>query len=368
MDTAKSCKNILLLIDNLSGGGAEAVVVRLAQGFADLGHNVHIIIFQNLIEYDLPQEITLHVLDKAKRSEMSKQRYYGKAADELTHYLRNLNVNFDLVIANLPQTHRVAMRTELPKTVYCIHNSYFTIYVKPKGWIGRTFQIVKFRRRFGNRDLAFVSQGAQHELMDIVGVKPRSYMQIYNPFPVKELQAKANEPLDFKQPFFLHVGRFAPAKRHDLLLESFHKSGVQDHLVLIGQGPADFTDKIKKKISELQLDERVHLVGFQENPQKYMKNAKALLLCSKYEGFGNVIVESLICGTPVISLNCPSGPAEILSGPLKEYLIPMDDKDGFARKIAEVSASPRRIDEETGQIARFSHVNVAEQYLSFCES
>ena len=101
-------------------------------------------------------------------------------------------------------------------------------------------------------------------------------------------------------------------------------------------------------------------LGQKANPYPYIRHADLLVLASDYEGFGRVIAESLICGTPVVSTDCPSGPRDILTGELANYLVACDDEAALAEKIASAVAAPPRID--PSHYRGFSPRAIAERY------
>jgi len=114
----------------------------------------------------------------------------------------------------------------------------------------------------------------------------------------------------------LGQGNRLPSKygRSTLLIRAFKLISDKDpktRLVILGEGL--LKNYFEKLISDLKLNNRVHLMGWKANPFKYM--SKSFLFCfpSLSEGFGNVIVEALACGLPVISSDCLSGPREILA-------------------------------------------------------
>ncbi|MES2661934.1 MAG: glycosyltransferase [Pseudomonadota bacterium] len=357
-------KKILFVIDSLCGGGAEAVVIRLAEVLVSQGFDVRIIIFANIIEYEIDPRVVITVFDRDQHK--TKWMTYAALGKQVKKYIAEQGP-FNLIIANLLFTHRVMMATKLPDVHYCIHTSYHTVHFAHLTGLKKWWKIKKFKSRFNDKNLIFVSKGAQDEVVKKIGVIPKSTRVIYNPFPIHQLKEKSLEPIDISEPYFLHVGRFQKQKRHDVLLKLFKKSNVKDKLVLIGTGIDEKKQAIEDLAHQLGIYNQLVFLGFQENPQKYMRNAIALLLSSECEGFSNVIVESLICETPVIALKCPSGPEEILSGELKQYLFEMNDHAGFAAKVYEVSQRPRKISSQIARVERFDENVVVPMYASLCK-
>ena len=118
-------------------------------------------------------------------------------------------------------------------------------------------------------------------------------------------------------------------------------------------------------IEELGLRNKIILPGFQANPYIWMKHADLFVPSSDYEGFGNVIVESIICGTKVVSTDCPSGPSEILTGELAQFLCPPGDPVALAEKIK--LALECNLEIKPGYYERFSIENCAEKYLNLID-
>jgi len=135
----------------------------------------------------------------------------------------------------------------------------------------------------------------------------------------------------------LHVGRFMPQKRHDLLLDAFKQAGLAHKLVLLTEPTALLTSLI----NESGLEKQVLVAGFRRNPYPWMRAAEMLVLSSDREGMPNVLVEALICGTRVVSTDCPSGPREILKGELARGLVPTGDAAALAAAMRTMLAAPR---------------------------
>jgi glycosyltransferase involved in cell wall biosynthesis len=137
-------------------------------------------------------------------------------------------------------------------------------------------------------------------------------------------------PVPQHRPWIVFVGRLVPAKGADLLIEAFRlvaSNRVLD-LVIVGGGPEE--RRLREQAIASGLSGRVHFVGPQRNPFPWMRDAGVLVLSSWYEGFGNVLVEAMVCGTQIVATDCPSGPHEALAGGRYGQLVPV----GMAQDMA----------------------------------
>jgi len=184
-----------------------------------------------------------------------------------------------------------------------------------------------------------VSRGVADDLARLTGLPREKIQVIYNPVVTPELFVKAEEPLGHpwfaagEPPVILGVGRLHEAKDFQTLIRAFalvRKKRVA-RLVILGEG--EERPKLEALVRELGLEEEVALPGFVDNPFKYMKRAGVFVLSSQWEGFGNVLVEAMACGTPVVSTACPSGPEEILENGRWGRLVSVGDVDALAEAI-----------------------------------
>ncbi len=178
---------------------------------------------------------------------------------------------------------------------------------------------------------------------------------IYNILNIDRVNSLKNEPIEEVVEQFMKnhkcvmtTGRFAESKGLQNLLKSFSivaKQKPEVRLVMLGDGETN--EKVKKLITDLQLTDKVLLPGFKKNPFKYISRADVFVLPSFYEGFPNMLIEAMACGTPVIATDCPTGPAEIMkasaeaSNVITDYgyliqFIPEQDSSWAATDIKEM--------------------------------
>ena len=194
---------------------------------------------------------------------------------------------------------------------------------------------------------------------------------IYNPIVLPNYPTLIEQEITFPWsdkniPTFVFVGRLAKVKRVDLLLQAFKQVQQKQlcRLLIVGDG----TEKvfILDFIRKNYLMDVCHLTGQQNNPLPWIKSSDALVLSSDYEGFGNVIVEAMACGTQVIATDCPFGPAEILDKGRYGQLVPVDDSEALAEAMKKVIDKRFHVakDELQKRANEFSLESAVQQYLS----
>tara|TARA_R100001039_G_C1839442_1_gene100840 strand:+ start:305 stop:1372 length:1068 start_codon:yes stop_codon:yes gene_type:complete len=142
---------------------------------------------------------------------------------------------------------------------------------------------------------------------------------------------------------FIHVGRLNPQKNHDLLLDAcaeLKRRGLLFSLAIVGEGHD--RERIAKRVTDLGLVDHVTLVGEKQNPFPWISAADALVLTSRFEAFALVLVEAMVCGTPVISVDAPTGPIEVLAAGEYGQLVPNDDSVALADGMEQLMRNPDR--------------------------
>ena len=169
----------------------------------------------------------------------------------------------------------------------------------------------------------------------------------------------------------LGVGMLKPQKDFATLIRAFARlrASRPARLVILGdaRGAAKdlaFRDELKALPAALGIAEDVAFPGFVANPFAWMARAACFALSSRWEGLGNVVIEALACGCPVVSTDCPSGPAEILAGGRYGRLVPVGDAAALAEAIAATLDAPPPRAELLARAERFSRARAAEEYLA----
>ncbi|TKI04024.1 glycosyltransferase [Martelella alba] len=364
--------HILMIIDGLPGGGAEKVVLTLAQGLLAEGHEVSLFSLRAVCDYTLPDGMAYRVITDDCSRPWRKLTELSRRAAKLDAAVREAEQRgavFDLVISHLHKTDRIVARSHAlapDKVWFCLHGMFSPSYLGHRRGFSRWLKRCKIRRVYRHRNIIGVSRAVLEDMTSQFAVVPAKSAVIHNPFDIDGIRRLASEPCDMAgQDYLIHVGRLHPHKRHDRLLRGYARSGIRSPLVIMGQGGEQAIQALRDLARELAIEQRVIFKGFCPNPYPYIKHARMLIVSSDSEGFGNVLVEALICETPVVSTRCPGGPAEILTGPLARGLAELNDAS-LADTLLSIYEHPPAINEQ--DLDKYSLAVICHEYAGLAQS
>jgi len=299
-------KKVAIMITSLRGGGAERIVSYLLREGCRK-YEMHLILLQQEIEYEIPrEEIKILELEGAGASKFSSIFRLKALSRKLRAYLEEHKIDTLLSLLNRPNL--LACR------------------VKKSGWQGkliiseRTDTIAYYRTiRFGwymirlvrkyypyADEVTVISKGIARSLAKLGIANCRV---IYNPIYITILANAVTAPRPFT---FINVARLEPQKNQALLIRAFALlPGTESRLLILGKG--HLLADLQQLARDLGVNDRVQFTGFQTDIQAYLAQSDCFVFSSDYEGLGNVIIEALQAGLPVISTDCPYGPREILA-------------------------------------------------------
>lgn len=324
---------------NLRGGGAEKAMLNLAALLASRGHETQVLLLENLIEHCIPPGVNVHGL--LQPGHLAGKGWLGKriAAWKLRRRVMAAGP-FDLTVSTLPFADEVVSLARLPRVWFRIANTLSAEIGALAAHNARKAELrhQRYRRLYNRQRLIAVSDGVAADLK-ILGLPDARIERIYNPFDFEHIrrQAALPEPGLPHEPYVIHVGRFMPQKRHDILLAAWREAALPYRLVLLTTP----SQALEQMIQSHGLTEQVTVAGFHPNPYPWIAAAELLVLTSDREGMPNVLVEALACGTRVVSTDCPSGPGEVLTGALARWLVPCGDPHAFAGVMREALSSSR---------------------------
>lgn len=162
----------------------------------------------------------------------------------------------------------------------------------------------------------------------------------------------------------LAIGRLAPAKDYSTMLESLAhlNKTIEAKLLVLGEGSQ--LDRLQDYAKELGIANKVRFIGFRVDPFPFYEMADLFVLSSINEGFGNVLIEALSMGVPVVSTDCPSGPSEILADGKWGTLVAMGDAQALACAMKDSLSTPKNEDKLRARAACFSVGQIANEYLA----
>jgi glycosyltransferase involved in cell wall biosynthesis len=203
------------------------------------------------------------------------------------------------------------------------------------------------RRLYPKADrIVAISQGVADDLISLLNLPHEKVTVIHNPVITPELFEQAKQPVS--HPWFeqnrllviLAVGRLTKAKDYPTLFRAFSlvRQVRPAKLLILGEG--EERANLERLAIELGIQNDVSMPGFVDNPFAFMAKASVFVLSSAWEGFGNVLVEALACGCPVVATDCRSGPREILDNGRYGRLVPVGDHEALAKAILETLDNP----------------------------
>jgi glycosyltransferase involved in cell wall biosynthesis len=372
MTKREKSARIAFLLDNLSGGGAEKVILNLAAGFARLGHPVDLLVckVEGVLRNYIPAGVKLVPLKEVSALHgtaaalVADPGGYGEILGLVWHW-RKLPKAFSYIPAiarHLRQNQTSLLISALPKSninailarrlsgveARVIVGAHIHLSAQESDCARRGKSRVSSLRPLMQRcycqadRVVAVSKGVARDTISYLGLPGSLVETIYNPVAAREIKSLSEEPVDhewFEQrdiPVVLGIGRFVAQKDFPLLLRAFAELRKRRpaRLVLLGGDPdsgeqARHRSELEALADELGISQDIDMPGYKENPYAYLRRASLFVLSSRFEGFGNVLVEALFCGCPVVSTDCPSGPAEILRGGEFGHLVPVGDRQAM---------------------------------------
>lgn len=307
---------ITFLLNSLDTGGGEKVIVTLSNYLVKKGYKVKILLLENTIFYKLDKNIEIEYIGKYNGNEnfLKKIILLFKLAFRLKKYIKRNNIF--LIQSHIYRANYVNLLAKMfgaNHEVQIVNHGIISDYYN-KGLLGK-INLFLIKKLYPLADKIIWISNIMKEDADKILILKNKQKVIYNPIDIKEIKNKALESVtefifNEKKKYIILVGRLIKLKRHLDILKILHNLPEEVEIIILGDGP--FKNKLIDFIKKNSLEKRVHLLGKVQNPYKFMKNSFVFVHTSETESFGNVIVEAMACGLPVISSDC-GGPREIIS-------------------------------------------------------
>lgn len=311
-------KKIVVLTYSLGGAGAERVVANLLNYLDREKYDIHLVLMNTDIEYEIFPDQKIHYIEKSYRYEKEFFKFIKlpMLAYRLAKYCNRNNIEMVLAVMSRPNLIAgMARFFGLKSTVLISERCYTPDMYKKDSLTGR-IKVALLKNCYKKADAILPnSRGAAKALQEQFGIKS-NYHIVKNPTNIRKIKELAEIPPERALPAdkftFINVATFRSEKNQDLLVDAAAELKNEDfRLILIGKG--EELERIKNKVHTLGLDDKITFINFTDNPYQYMKRADCFLLSSLTEGFPNVLIESMVCGLPIVSVDCKSGPRELLA-------------------------------------------------------
>lgn len=362
-------KKVSIFLPGLYGGGAERILLNLAEGFTAHGVLVDIVLAQNegAFTKQIPQKARMVPLREKNRNSLRTIT----ALPSLVRYLKHEkpDVLLSALHGNLIAVWAKILARTATKVVLTEHNTFSQ---ENKAMYPRMQRLNAILVRWFyplSDEIIAVSMGVADDLARSVKINRNRIKVIYNPIINDTLFVKASKVpghpwySDSHKPIAISIGRLTEQKDYSTLLDAFRiaSSETDARLVILGEG--EDRNSLTKKIEALGLQDIVSMPGFVDNPYAYLAHSSIFILSSRWEGLPTVLVEAMACGLPVISTDCPSGPREILKNGKYGRLIPVGDIAALSSAILDgvkgmIPSPPRE------SWTEFTVKHTVEQYLS----
>lgn len=225
----------------------------------------------------------------------------------------------------------------------------------------KTQQIIKQLSQYTR--IVTICEAMRNELSEMAPNLAPKLTTIYNPIDQTSIVLKSEASIDFPDPYILTICRLNEDQKDvSTLIRAYAQTDIAEKLVIIGKGKDE--EMLKKLTRDLKIEDRVFFAGFHENPYPWIRQSKAFVLSSKYEGFGIVLVEAMYLNIPVISSNCPVGPAEILDNGRSGILVPPGDCSAMANAISQITTDNNLRRELTQKAAKRADIFTFDSQLT----
>lgn len=361
---------IAFLINSLSDGGAEKVVKLLSETLYNDNINIELICLEKSDIYKIDSNIKVSYLSNftGKESGIKKLILIPFLAFKLRNYIKKNQIN--LVQSHLFRASYVNLISKIlfrsKHIVQVVNHSIISRY-KNNGVVGKVnLFLIKSLYQFSDKIIS-VSNIVQNDMQIIFNFKNDKEV-IYNPFDINKIEKLSQKKInnfifDNNKKYIISIGRLIKLKRNKDLIYALSKLDDNVELLFIGEG--EEKENLILLSKKLNILNRIHFIGWVENPYKYIKQSDILVSTSETESFGNVLVESMICKTAVISTDC-GGPSEIINNDQNGILIEVGNIERLVESINSLLLNKELkdiyIENSYLKVKTFDILNIIEQY------
>ncbi len=311
-------KKIAIITYSLCGGGAERTVANLLRYLDKNKYEIHLVLMNSDIDYEIPENQVIHYIEKSNRfeSEWRKLVKLPMLAYRFAKYCKANEIEMVFSVMNRPNMVTTMARFFGLKAQLLISERFYTPYFYNNASMAGRFKTWLLKRCYSKADCILPnSEGTRDALENMFHINT-AYQVIKNPTNIEAIRKmrfeEVADKVDFNKFSFINVAAFREEKNHELLIDAVADIRNRDfQLLLIGKGI--LLNAMKEKVARLGLQHKILFLPFADNPFKYLQRSSCFITSSLTEGFPNILIESMICGLPVIAADCKTGPRELLA-------------------------------------------------------
>lgn len=311
-------KKITLFTVSMDGGGAERVMASLANSLCEK-YEVDLILLSSNLKQSVNEGVNVILLRSGNKSLGSVRKLLNipLAAYRLSKYLKNEKPEILISFLNRPNIISVLSK-------YFGHHQ--KIVISERTFPSRAFSSSKWtdrltrlliRKLYNKADSVVVNSiGTYNDLMEKYKVDKSKLSILNNPIDFESIKVRKNEEIPFvyrREGFrFLMLGRIDTNKNQLGAAMAFLKANIHNsYFYIFGEGSQK--EELEKYVEEYDLGNKIIIGSYQDNPYKWIEYCDCVVLNSTFEGFPNVLLESICLTTPVVSSDCESGPREVIA-------------------------------------------------------
>lgn len=356
-------RRVCFVLPSLNGGGAERAAVQLLNGLDDTKWERSMFLFERTGPYlaDVDHGINLQASPLPSRVARWRalRQFVAQARPDVV--MAFLSFASALTAARAAGAGaKVVFNQQTPVSAFLSDADYGW----RQGWRRAAFTAGS-RVVYGSADLIVAtSRGVADDLTRNFGVSPDAMRVLPNPVDLGFVRTRAAEPagpgeqLRGSGPIIVAAGRLADAKNYPLLIDAIARlrQSLPVRLFILGQGELEAA--LRRRVLERGLDAAITFLGFQPNPWKFIAQADVFALSSHYEGFGNVLIESMALGVPVVA-TASAGTRDIVDPESNGLLVHSHTADAFAAALHRVLA-----DRELRESMRRAALHAADRFAA----
>lgn len=303
-------KNLIFILPELYGGGAEKTVGNLSKKLID-NYNIDILLFRDTpIKYSYSGNLVFFP-ERKGNGFFSKIKFFVNAVIFLKKYKKRNKISYSISFLTAADIVNVFSKAKGTKNIISIRNTDSKLNDKNK-----LYKLCTFLSTHKCDCIIAISNQVKKDLIDNFKVDEKKITTIYNPSSKIEfgnMKLKFNKNF-WNDPVVINIGRLTYQKGQWHLVRAFSKIVKQiPNIKLIILGEGELKEHLQELIHDYKLEKNVLLLGFVDNPYDYLSRSDLFVFSSLYEGLGNSILESFACGIPVLSTDCVAGPRELIA-------------------------------------------------------